>query len=133
MKTLTALLLALCTLPAAAQKPAVLSTIGHSLPPPVNLVNAGLLLEDAGTLRRDAKWMVLAGGVVGGVLYTQNKNVGAGVWCATLGYSVRLQFRADRKTRQSGLLLQLGYTAEYQYEVRPDSVSMDPPARLIPR
>lgn len=105
----------------------------HDLPPPMNIVNAGYLLEDAAVCRRDATYLSLAGLLVGGVMYTQNPAVGATIAGGALVYSLRLNLRGLKSQRMAARLMQLGYRAENLYDVVPDSIDAHPHLRIVPK
>lgn len=105
----------------------------HELPPPANIVNAGFAMEHSNAVRRDARWLRLAGAAMGAVLWTQNRAVGYAVGGAVLSYSVVLDFRSTRSGREAGRLLQLGYTVHERYDLVPDSLDDGLRERLIPQ
>jgi hypothetical protein len=105
----------------------------HDLPPPMNIVNAGFLLEQSATTRRDATYLTLTGLAVGAVMYTQNTAVGIGIGALSLGYSLRLDLRSLKSQRKAAQLMQLGYRAENLYDVVPDSIDAHPHLRIITR
>lgn len=103
----------------------------HDLPPPMNIVNAGFLLEHSATTRRDATYVALAGLAAGAVLYSHNPTVGLAVGGFAIGYSIHLNLRSAGSTRRAAQLLQIGYRAEYLYDVVPDSIDAHPHLRII--
>lgn len=105
----------------------------HDLPPPMNVVNAGFLLEHSATTRRDATYVALLGLAAGAVLHTQNPTVGLAVGTMALGYTLRLHLVSCKDQRRAAQLLQIGYRAEYLYDVVPDSIDAHPHLRIIPR
>ena len=105
----------------------------HDLPPPMNIVNGGFLLEHAATTRRDATYVALAGLAAGAVLATQNQAVGIALGTAAVGYSIRLNLRSAKSQRKAGQLFQIGYNALYLYDVVPDSIDAHPHLRIIPK
>lgn len=105
----------------------------HDLPPPMNIVNGGFLLEHSATTRRDATYVALAGLAVGAVMYTQNPAVGLGIGTVAIGYSIRLNLRSVKSQRKAAQLFQIGYRAEYLYDVVPDSIDAHPHLRIIRR
>lgn len=105
----------------------------HELPPPMNIVNGGYLMEHSATTHRDATYVALAGLAAGAVLATENQRVGMVVGGMALGYSIRLQFRSTKSQRMAGQLFQLGYRAEYLYDIVPDSIDAHPHLRVIPK
>lgn len=127
------LIVALCAIPAKCQPVDPRLGKWHDLPPPMNIVNAGFLLEHSATTRRDATYLALAGLAAGAVLYTQNPTVGLVVGGVAVGYSIRLNLRSSSSTRRAAQLLQIGYRAEYLYDVVPDSIDAHPHLRIIPR
>jgi hypothetical protein len=129
-----ALLAVLWAVPVRCQ-PLADSRLGkwHDLPPAMNVVNAGFLLEHGATTRRDATYVALAGLAVGAVMYTQNAAVGLTIGTLSVGYSIRLNLRSCKSQRTAARLLQLGYRAEYLYDVVPDSIDAHPHLRIIRR
>lgn len=105
----------------------------HDLPPPMNIVNGGFLLEHAATTGRDATYVALAGVAVGAVMYTQNSAVGGAIGGLSLGYALRLQLRSKKSMRKAAQLFQIGYRAENLYDVVPDSIDAHPHLRIIPK
>lgn len=107
--------------------------MSHELPPPMNLVNAGGFMIYTGQNHANAWWLRLIGGAAGAILYTQNEAAGLIVGGGAMAYSIRIDLRAARYERNTGVLLQSGYRIENKYELVPDSIGQEPPMRMVPK
>lgn len=104
----------------------------HELPPPANVVNAGILLEHDSRMQRSAVWGIIAGTAAGTILYTQNRDAGLGVIGASIGLGIYFDLRGIESRRRAGALLQSGYQVTNRYEILPDSVAPGPHMRIVP-
>lgn len=105
----------------------------HELPPPMNLVNAGLLLQHDGYMQRDATYVAIAGLAAGALLYTENQAVGGAVVVASFSVSFHLHLRGAQSRRKAGQLLQNHYSVLMDYDIVPDSIDAVRPHRIKPR
>jgi len=105
--------------------------LGHSTPPVVNIVGAGLNLEGAAKDRRTGLWIALAGGALAAGMATNEDMADSpgplviGALTAVLSLSFTLS--GLKWEDRAGDLLQCGYSPQYLYESVPDSVGDDPP------
>lgn len=104
----------------------------HDLPPPANVVTAGLLLEHDARMQRSAVWGIVAGSAAGTLLYLQNRDAGLGVIGASIGLGLYFDLRGIESRRRAGALLQSGYRITNRYEILPDSVAPGPHLRIVP-
>lgn len=105
----------------------------HYPPPPMNMVQAGQMLDESGRIQRDAVYVMMAGVLVGAVLYTQNEPLGLAVGGLSIGYGIRLDLIANKRTRKAGAWLIQGYHGGNTYDVVPDSVEQTVPVRVTPK
>lgn len=104
----------------------------HDLPPPMNLVNAGFLLERSAKSERDATWIALATTGAGAVVYAAGSEpVGLAIAGAGLSVGVVLHMRGARHQRIAGRLLQLGYGVGVKYDLVPDRIDDLPPSPIV--
>lgn len=129
---LIALLLQACLpLPAQSDSTRFDGQLWHELPPVMNLVNAGYLLDRDARASRDALFCTLGGLAVGGVfIATGSEQVGGALVGAGLAGGVVLHLRAVRHRRRAAMLLQLGYGINMRYEMAPDNIAQPPPAPI---
>jgi hypothetical protein len=142
MKTLITILLALLATSAIAQRDSTTGAwmqarthdgkLWHDLPPPANVVHAGMQTVHASRMKDRSLLFALIGGAAGGVLWTQNEHVGKAVVGVSLGMSLVYQFKGNRSQRHGGVLLMSGYQITERYELVPDSVDVGPHMRIAP-
>lgn len=94
----------------------------HQLPPPMNIVNAGYLLERSANTRRDATYSLLAGTATYLLLQEQNRTVAGVGGGIGVGISVTLNLASCRFQRTASHLMLLGYGVNTRYDIVPDSV-----------
>lgn len=119
--------------PSTWMQPATDGRIWHDLPPPANLVNAGLLLEHDARMQRSGLVVAVLAGTAGAIMYRHNEQVGLGIAGTGLCAGLYLNLRGIESRRRSGKLLQSGYQITNRYELVPDSVEPGPHMRIIPR
>lgn len=113
-------------------RPATDGRMYHQLPPPANLVNAGLFLENDARMQQTAWWVALIGGAASAVLWSHNPDVGRFTAASSGGAVLLLLHRSANSRRKAGLLLQSGYRIDNRYEIIPDSVDVGPHLRIMP-
>lgn len=113
-------------------RPATDGRMYHQLPPPANLVNAGLFLEHDARMQRTGIWSALIGGAASAVLWEHNPDVGRSLAAASGTSLLYFTIRSNRSRRKAGTLLQSGYRIDHRYEIIPDSVEVGPHMRIMP-
>lgn len=113
-------------------RPATDGRMYHQLPPPANLVNAGLFLEQDARMQRTGLWAALIGGAASAVLWEHNADVGRSLAAASGTSLLYFTIRSNRSRRKAGTLLQSGYRIDHRYEIIPDSVEVGPHMRIMP-
>ena len=105
--------------------------LGHSSPPVVNIVGAGLNLEGAAKDRRTGLWIALAGGALAAGMATNEDMADSPgplvIGALTAVFSLSFTLSGLKWEDRAGDLLQCGYSPQYLYESVPDSVGSDPP------
>lgn len=112
--------------------------IGHTMPPPVNIVGAGFNLEYSAKQKKVSTWTLGLGTLATGILFgmddTRNTAAPWVVGGLTAGVSMSFSLSGLKWQDRAADLWQCGYSPDYLYESVPDSVGDDPPRRYrVPR
>lgn len=105
---------------------------GWTDPPPVmNLVDAGLALQQDAR-RSQLGWWSLAGGFVAGALFYVSDAHDAAYTIAGMGIGAHLTFNllSIAPRRKAGVLLQQGWQPDRLYEMVPDNVGFHVPGTV---
>ncbi len=117
--------------PARAQAPD--GRMYHQLPPPMNVVNAGILTERSADARQSATLALLAGTLTYFILEPHNRTAAISTGTIGVGFSVVFNLRSARHERIAGQLLMCGFSAQERYDLVPDSVDNHRRSRILPR
>lgn len=99
----------------------------HELPPAMNIVNGGVLLERSAMMQRDATYVAISSLAVGALfLDFDSKPQATAIGSAGIGLSLVVHLRAIKFQRRGARFLQLGYNVKRLYDLVPDSIANEP-------